>query len=75
MEQLVITPVAANAVILTPAELNGTHSREVLGILGNLDQILWLCAVRNCNFPFLPHARNICLPSLTHATNETVRTA
>ena len=74
-DQIVIALVAADAVLLTAAELHGTQRGEVLGILRNLDQIFGFCTFWNRDFALLPHARNICLPRFAHAANEAVRAA
>src|SRR6185503_6449167 len=75
VHQLVVAAVAANAIVLGAAELNGPESSKVLCILGDLDQLLRFSTIRDLDLALLPHARNIRLPRLSHAANKAVGAA
>src|SRR2546422_63239 len=75
MDKFLVSLMAADAVVLALAELNGAECGEVLCILRSFDQIFRLRPFRNFNFALLPHARNFRLPCFAHAADERVGTA
>src|SRR2546425_6803688 len=72
MDKFLVSLIAADAVVLAFAELNGAECGEVLCILRSFDQIFRLRPCRNFNLALLPHPRNIRLPCFAHATDKRV---
>ena len=73
MNQLIVSAVAADAVVLAAAKFNRAQCREVLRVLRDFDQILRFRPVGNLDLTLLPHARDVGLPGFAHSANETVR--
>jgi hypothetical protein len=70
--QFRVAAIAADAVVLTAAEFNGTECGKVLRVLWDLDQIVGLRTFWNGDLALLPHARDVCLPCFAHPANKTV---
>ena len=75
VDQLIVATVAANAIFFALAEFNRAHRGEILRVLRDFDQFLGLCALGNCDFALLPHARNVGLPGFAHAAHKAVGAA
>ena len=75
VHQLLVSLIAADAIVFALAEFDRAQGGEVLRVVRNLDQVFRLRALGNRNFALLPHARNVRLPGLAHALDKAVRSA
>ncbi len=62
IDELVGPEITADLRLFILAELDRAEGGEVLGVFGNLDQLLGLHTIRDFDLAFLPHAGNVGLP-------------
>src|SRR5438552_9568287 len=73
VHQFLVALVATDAIVFAFAEFNRAQGSEVLRVVRNLDQILRLRSVGDCNLALPPHAWNVRLPCLAHALDKAIR--
>ena len=67
--------IPADVRIFVLAEFDGAQRREILRIVGSLDELFGSHSLRDRDFALFPSLGNVVLPGFAHSLYETVRTA